>query len=626
MFSKKTVLALFSAVVLLSLLAAQCGAPATPQTVVEKVIETVVVEKEGKTVVETVEVEVVQTVEVEKVVEKEVEKIVEKEVVVEVGALPPEETLILDMGYNDVPTLDPSLAEDTSAIDAGLELFPGLIRLHEETGEVQPGMVTDWTISDDGLMYTFQIRDDVPWVRFNNVSGEVEQVLDDEGNPRLVNCNDFLYGIRRTLDPNTGSSYAYVNWVIENAGAVNGENGEDDPLFGQLDAIGAECLDDFTIQYTLREPAAFFVSIASMWMNWAQPQWLIEEMGDRWIEAGILQSYGPYTLFDWTHDASITFVANPFWPGSDAIPKPAIKYTHGLFLDPSEQLANYEAGLMDKAEVPLAEIDRVKSDPVLSQELDIFADTCTYLYGFNVTKPPFDDPNVRKAFSWAVDRTALVENVTKGGQEPARWFARPGLTAAPDPKQGDDFGPPVGADVEKALEFLAASSYGSAENLPEITLMHNESSGHARIAEAIQQMWKENLGVEVTIATQEWKVFLQTRHEDPPQIWRGGWCMDYPDASNFDKDVFRSDSGNNDTRWGNEKYDALVDQAALETDVQTRHDLYVEAEKLLVEGDAAIIPLYWYTGVEVTKPYVDRTFGRGGANAWEKWAMDKPAE
>jgi oligopeptide transport system substrate-binding protein len=277
-----------------------------------------------------------------------------------------------------------------------------------------------------------------------------------------------------------------------------------------------------------------------------------------------------------------------------------------------EQLVNYEAGLLDVAEVPLAEIDRVRADPVLSEELNISPTRCSYYYGFNTSKPPFDDPKVRRAFSWAIDRQALVENVTKGGQEPARWFARPGLTAAPSPKQGDDFGPPPTADVEKAREFLAASSYGSAENLPEITLMHNESAGHARIAEAIQP--------------QEWKVYLQILEEDPPQIWRLGWCDDYPDASNFAKDVFHSDSGNNYTGWSNDEFDELVDEAALETDLKKRHDLYVEAEKILVGEDAAIIPLYWYTNVQMTKPYVDRTYGAGGQEAFEKWTMDKPAE
>jgi oligopeptide transport system substrate-binding protein len=270
-------------------------------------------------------------------------------------------------------------------------------------------------------------------------------------------------------------------------------------------------------------------------------------------------------------------------------------------------------------------MDRLRADPVLSKELSTPGILCTYYYGFNVTKPPFDDVNVRKAFSWAVDRTALVENVTKGGQIPARWFARPGLTAAPDPAKGDDFGPPATADVAKAKEFLAASKYGSADKLPEVTLMTNQVESHVKIAEAVQQMWKENLGVNVNLVTQEWKVFLDTLDTDPPQVYRLGWCDDYPDASNFDKDVFRSDSGNNHTKWVNADYDKLVDEAARETDPQKRHDMYVEAEKMLVEGDqgTAITPLYWYTRVELTKPNVKRTFGTGGQEAFEKWSMSK---
>jgi len=605
MLSRRTALALSSTVVVLFVLASQCDAPAIPQAIAQKVIETVMVkEKEG-------------------IAEKTVVVEVDPQIVIGVTTLPREETLFLDISAQDVPTLDPSLAQDTSAIDSGVELFPGLIRLHEETGEVQPGMATAWEVSDDGLVYTFHVRDDVPWVKFNNTTGEVEQIRDDEGNVRIVNAHDFVYGVKRSLDPHTGSPYAYVNWAIKNAGAVNGRNGEDDPLFGNLDAIGVEALDDFTVEYTLEEPAAFFVSITSMWVNWAEPQWLIEEKGDRWIEPGFIQSYGPYTLFDWTHDVSITFTANPFWPDTEAIPQPSIKYVQGVFLDAPEAFANYEAGLLDKSEVPLAEIDRIKSDPELSQELNIYPDTCTYYYGFNVSKPPFDDPNVRRAFSWAIDRAALVENVTKSGQEPARWFSRPGLTAAPNPAMGDDFGPPVKADIQKAREFLSASSYGSPENLPDITLMHNESAGHARIAEAIQHMWREALGTDVNISTQEWKVYLQTLEEDPPQIWRLGWCDDYPDASNFLKDVFRSDSGNNHTRWRNADFDALVDKAVLETDLDKRRALYIEAEKILVEEDVVIIPIYWYASVEVTKPYVTRTFGKGGQNYWEKWSMEK---
>lgn len=623
MFSKKAVL-LLVIVALLSMIAAGCGA-AQPQTIT--VVETVVVEKEVQgetvTVVETVEV----VKEVEKVVTQEVEVV--KEVAVDPNALPPEETLFYGddsaSGSGDIPTLDPSLLEDSKSIQWGQELFVGLTKLNEETNEVEPGIATEWTISDDGLVYTFKLRDDVPWVKYNNTTGEVEQVMDDEGNPRMVNANDFVYGIKRTLDPATASDYAYVNWLIVNAQEVNGgaEDADQNPLYGKLDEIGVRAVDDFTVEITLKEAAAFYPSIASMWINAAQPQWLVEEKGDRWIESGVIQSYGPYALREWVHDVSVTIIANPFWPGSDSIPKPSIKYVHAEFLDESAQFANYESGLNDVVSAPVTELDRIKADPTLSEELNIAPSQCTYYYGFNVTKPPFDDVNVRKAFSYAIDRTLLVENVTKGGQAPARWFSRPGLLAAPDPEAGADFGPPVVAQSDQAIEFLTQSSYGSVAELPEINLVMNQTEAHVKIGEAIQQMWKENLGVDVNLVTQEWKVYLETLDEDPPQVWRLGWCSDYPDASNFAKDVFRSDSGNNHTRWVNEEFDKIVDEAARETDLGKRKELYLQAEKILIEDEAVIIPIYWYTEVNLTKPYVTRTFGAGGQESFEKWSMNK---
>jgi oligopeptide transport system substrate-binding protein len=616
MFSKKVVLLLVT-IAILSIIAVGCGG-AQPQTVT--VIETVVVEKEvqGETVT------VVETVVVE----------VEKEVVSEVDpdALPPEETLFYggsNAGVGDIPTLDPTLLQDSVGIQFAGEMFIGPTSLDEETSETNPGIATEWSMSDDGMVYTFTLRDDISWVRYNNATGEVEQVLDEEGNPRIVNANDFVYGVKRTLNPETPSTYAYVNWIVKNAQEVNGgaEDADQNPLYGNLDEIGVRAVDDFTLEFTLKEPAAFFPGIASMWMNWAQPQWLIEEKGDRWIEAGVIQTYGPYTLKAWEHDVSVTLIANPFWPGTDAIPQPSIKYVHSNFLDESAQFANYESNLNDVSVVPLPEIDRVKADSALGQELATPRITCTYYYGFNVTKPPFDDVNVRKAFSWAVDRTLLVEQVTKGGQVPARWFATPGLAGAPNPDDGDDFGPPVTADVEKAKEFLAASTkYPTAEDLGEITLMTNQVEGHVKIGEAIQQMWQEALGVKVNLVTQEWKVFLETRHDDPPQIARNAWCQDYPDADNFLRGVFRSDSSQNDTRWGSPEFDKLVDEAARETDPAKRKELYTQAEKILVEDEAVMIPLYWYTRVEVTKPYINRTRGVGGQEAFEKWTMDKPAE
>ncbi len=582
MFNKKTGWFVFSVLIIVSLLAAQCGAPGGPSS-----------QDVGK---------------------------------IDVKNLPPKETLYSALfGEGDVPTLDPSLAEDTTSIQVGKELFIGLTHLNEETGAVNPGMAKEWKVSDDGKVYTFSLRDDVAWVQYNPDSGKVEQVTDDNGKVRIVNAHDFVYGIRRTQNPATASNYAYVNWgYLKNAQAIAGgsDQGEADPLYGKVDELGVKALDDYTLEITLERPAVFFLGIASMWINWAQPQWLIDAQGDNWIEPGVIQSYGPYVLGEWTHDASLTLIANPFWPGTDAIPKPSIKYVNFTMLDETPSFANYEAGLADVAKAPLTELDRIRADPELSQQLKTPPDLCTYYYGFNVEKPPFDDVNVRKAFSWAIDRTSVVENVAKGGQVPARWFERPGLTAAPSPDLGDDFGPPVTADPAKAKEFLAASKYGGPEGLPEVTLMVNQVEGHVKIAEAIQQMWKENLGVDVNLVTQEWKVFLDTLDNDPPQVWRLGWCYDYPDADNF-ATVFLKDSGNNHTMWSNAEYEALIDQAAAESDEAKRHDLYVQADKILVEDDAAIAPIYWYTLVEVTKPYVERTYGTGGQQAYEKWKINK---
>jgi oligopeptide transport system substrate-binding protein len=303
-------------------------------------------------------------------------------------------------------------------------------------------------------------------------------------------------------------------------------------------------------------------------------------------------------------------------------------------LDESAAFAEYEAGNLDATAVPLADIDRVKSDPVLSQELVIAPNVCTYYYGFNTTAPFVDDARVRRALSMALDRESLIANVTKGEQIPAQWFTYPGLAGSPTLDTHPDLG--IKSDPEGAKAEL--QSYLDEKNLTvddlngQITLMFNTSSGHQQIAEAIQQMWKSALDLDVNVVNQEWAVYLETvKGLDTPQIWRLGWCLDYPDANNFDKEVFAAGGSSNPTdasgapsgglMWKNDKYEELVAQAATETDPDTRVDLYAQAEDILVNQDAAIIPIYWYTRVTVTKPYVVRTFSVGGHELYYKWDL-----
>lgn len=543
------------------------------------------------------------------------------------SALAQERTVLNVNWGTEPPTLDSSRASDTTSLTIIEALNVNLGRTNEITGLTEPGMAT-WTIeeTDTSLIFTFDIMEGVPWVRYNAETGAVEQVLDENGEPRMVKAQDFAYAMLRTLDPATASDYAYVLMeAIKGGVEYNTSKATGEELQALRDAVGITVVDDYTLQIETPEKVPFYLDIvAGMWFGIAQPSWVIEEYGDFWTEPENIQTYGPYALEYWYHDDSLGLIANPFWPGTETVPQPAIPQIMGVMLtDASAAFANYEAGTLDVVGAPLSEMDRIKADPVLSEELHIGPSFCTYYYGFNVTKPPVDNVHLRRALSAAVDRQALIDNVTKGEQEPARWFSRPGLVAAPTMETHPNIG--IGYDPAMAKEELAQAladlGVADANELPPITLMYNESTGHARIAEAIQQMWLNELGVNVQLATQEWGVFLETLDTDPPQIWRLGWCNDYFDADNFARGVFRSDAGNNNTRWGNPEFDRLVDEARRLSDVTERTELYAQAENILVYEDAAIIPLYWYTSVEMTKPYVNRTYALTGHQRYEKWSF-----
>jgi oligopeptide transport system substrate-binding protein len=542
-------------------------------------------------------------------------------------------TVSFPLGYGDIPTLDPSKAEDTSSIQADILMFPGVTRPNEETSVVEPAMAEKWDVSDDGLTYTFYLRQGVPWVKYDEVKGEVVEVVDADGVVRTVTANDFYYGFIRTLKKETGSPYAYIlDMVMEGA--------EDFHYADEADrdetTVGVKVVDDYTIELTFKNPGLFNAAVAGMWMGYAQPSWVIEELGDRWFEPGNIETYGPYTLKDWVHDYDATLIKNPFWVGTEYLPEPKIDEVNLRFLDPIESLAQYEAGTIDITNVPAEDMDRVKADAVLSAEYNEFPEFCSYYYGFNTASPPMDDVRVRRAFSLAIDRAGLIDNVLKGAQTPARWVANPGLAGAPTMETHPEAG--IGYDATAAAAELQAyldETGQKAEDL-DVTLLHNESSGHALIAETIQAMWKDTLGVEVKIAAQEWKVYLEAVDgPNAPQVFRLGWCQDYPDANNFTHELFGLCGNSNACQQGavyggiqyfNQEYEDLMDQAAAETDNAKRQDLYAEAADLLYNTDAAVAPIYWYGAQALTKPWVTRTFGVGGHEYFDKWDVDMEAK
>ncbi len=541
-------------------------------------------------------------------------------------------TLTLNLG-TEPPTLDPALSTDTTSVDLVANLFMGLTRFDPVTGAVIPYLAETWEVSDDGTIYTFHLRTDIPWVKYNTATAEVDLVTVD-GATRYVNAYDVEYGTKRTIDPATASDYSYVLYIIKNAYAVNtGEEGF------TLDDVGVTALDETTVQFELEHPAGYFPAIAGMWIANPTPEWTITAAGDNWIEPGTIVTNGPMVVTEWVHGSEMTLIKNPHWPGADDVQIERIQFV--MITEASTSFALYENNELDSAGVPLGELDRVKADPVLSEELVNYADVCTYYYGYTNNKPPMDDVRVRQAFSMAVDKVSLVENVLKGGQIPAGHFAPPGIFGSPVPGTvGLDYDPTAAAALLQ--EYLDEKGMTLEEfNALGVTLMHNTSEGHAMIAAAIQQMWSENLGVDVRVENQEWKVYLNTLQndtplEDMPHIWRMGWCADYPDENNWVHEVFNAEAGANRLRRGCvddvcteivlSRFDELTEQAGIEQDPAVRLELYFEAEQILSEVEAAYIPIYFYAAVGVTKPWLTRDYPLLGGNNFFEWEIDWPAK
>lgn len=545
------------------------------------------------------------------------------------------------MGQDDVPTLDPSLAEDVSAVQALAMLAPGLTVLNETTIELEPGVAT-WEVSEDGLTYTFSIVPEISWVRYNAESGQVEQVLDESGNPRFVTANDFVYGWQRSLTPTTLSYYGNVlaTWVAGGADMIaTAQRDADGNVTGVDEAaleaakanLGVKAIDEYTLEVTGAGNFSFLPNIFGMWMARAQPQWAIEAAGEFWTEAENINTYGPFALKEWLHDESITFIKNPFWAGTDTIPAPAIDEIVNLFLEESAALANYESGSLDYLNPPpVADIPRLQAER--PNEYGNSPGAGTYGYGFNVEKAPFDNVHMRRAFSLAIDREALTLAITQAGEIPAAFFTLPNMVAAPQQADYPEAALLVGSAEEREaaakaeLQAYFDETGTTLADLPPITYVSNETELHTAIAEAIQQMWKEVLGIDVQLAFQEWATFLDLRENDAPQIFRQSWFFDYADTNNWLYDVFYSQigsaaDGSNENNWVNEEFDQIIIAAQSETDTEVRRQMYGRAETLLVWEDAIYMPIYYYANPYLRAEYVEGPISQTGIESFEKWSV-----
>lgn len=473
-------------------------------------------------------------------------------------------------------SIDPALNTTVNGGTIVIACFEGLTSLNEKDEPV-PGVAESWDVSPDKTKYTFHLRKDAKW---------------SDGKP--VTAGDFAYAWRRALDPGTAAEYCYQLFYIKNAPEFN--EGK-----AKAEDLGIKVVDDYTLEVELSAPTPYFLNLTAFPTLFPVRRDIIEQYGDQWaLKPETYIGNGPFKMTEWQSKDHMKLVKNENYWDKDRVKIDGIIET--FIAESSTMLAGYEAGELDVIDdVPLNEIDNLKK----TGEFHMFKQLGTYYYCFNVTKPPFDNPKVRKAFALAIDREDITSKVRKSGI-PATAFVPPGV---PDTAAGKDFREaggaffPAKAQPEEARRLLAEAGYPGGKGLPGVTLIYNNSEEHQIIAEAILEMWKKNLGIEnVQVQNQEWAVFINTRQNGDFQIARHGWLGDYNDAMTF-LDLFTTGNGNNDAHWSNKQYDELIKQARLATDEGKRMEILHQAEKMIME-DAIMIPILHYTENCMIKPYV----------------------
>ena len=465
------------------------------------------------------------------------------------------------------PSLDWSLATDHVSFNVIANLMVGLTEFDKNL-KPAPVVAKSWDVLEGGRKILFRLRDDVTW-----------------SDGKKVTARDFEYSWKRLLDPKTASEYAYILFDIVNAEAFNQGKITDASL------VGVKALDDFTLEARLKQPASYFLAITTFEVTYPQRQDIIERFGTKWTEPGRIVTNGPFLLHSWKHENEIQLRPNP----SFFLGKPAIEKVEMFMVkEKTTALAMYEQGQLDFIDnthsIPIFDKPRLTKSPGFKAVPQLRG----YYYGFVTDRKPFDDVRVRKAFSMAIDRTVFPK-VLHGGEQPATSWIPPGMPAH-NPRIGLTYNP------AEARRLLKEAGYPDGKGFPQVTLGYNtDDEDHKIVAEAIQGMWKQNLGVLVRLDSQEWKVYLKKLKTDPPHVFRLGWGADYPDPDNFMK-LFTSLSGNNDTRWKNPRYDQLLDLAAREFDEEKRKRLYDQAQRILCETDVPIIPLFTTTEHTVLNP------------------------
>ncbi|WP_299649144.1 peptide ABC transporter substrate-binding protein [uncultured Jannaschia sp.] len=470
------------------------------------------------------------------------------------------------------PTIDPQLIEETAGGHVARQVFEGLLTQNAD-GTLRPGVATEWS-SDDNRVWTFTLRDDARW---------------SNGEP--VTAQDFVYAWRRAADPATASEYAWYVELTQMQNAAEIVAGEMEPS-----ELGVRAVDDHTLEVTLNQPLPYFPQMAVHYTLMPTPQATIEAFGSDWTAPENIVSNGAYVLTDIAVNEFFRLEKNPeYWDADNVIIEEVTGY---VINDANQALSRFQAGEFDMMDdLPAG------SYPTLEEESPDIAHAvprlCSYYYTVNQSESGHEalkDPRVRKALSYAINRDVIVDQVLKAGQAPAYSFTH-WATADFELPEIDYAQLTQQERMEQARSLLEEAGYGP-DNPLELDLIYNTSENHRQIATVVSQMWKP-LGVNVTLSNYEWQSYLDIRGQQNFDLARSAWCGDYNEASTF-LDLLTTRNANNDGKYDNSDYDALLTEAAQADDPQP---LYTQAEEILAE-DMAIIPVYHYTQNFVLDPSI----------------------
>jgi len=490
-----------------------------------------------------------------------------------------EQVITINWG-TEPPSLDPGLASDTTSANILLNIMDPLVKLGDDLEPV-PSLAESWEVSKDGKTVTFKLRSDGKWTN---------------GDP--VTAKDFEYSWKRTVSPELAADYAYQFYGIEGAQEYNGckKNCE-----AMADKMGVKAIDDTTLEVTLTTAQPWFIQQAAHHSFLAVHRPTVEKFKAKWTEAANIVTNGPFKLDRWEHDSRIDIVKNEQWRNAGDV---SLTRVNGRMIsDGTTAVQAFEAGEIDvTGGLPPEEIPRLKETPEYEQT----AGLGTYYYGINVKN--VTDKKQRQAMALAIPRQTIIDNVAQADQLPATGFTPKGMPGFDTINPESPYLSPEG-DVEQAKQLM--SEVGSPKK--DITLLLNDSPGHREIAVAIQAAWKE-LGLNVTIKQQEWAQFLEFIGPPPDKsvdAFRLGWIGDYVDAINF-LELWTCESGNNSTNYCNKEYDALIEKGRATADDAERYEIYAQAEEVLFGegGDVPVLPIYWYTYVDLVRESVKESYER----------------